>query len=97
MLSSNAEVTAHHDSSVTWILLDFRHVSGQDNVAHALSRENSVMTPIDYHAPPSSQDYDAELQDILKNSSALRVQRVKIPGTDVNLYLTHPLHNRGRL
>jgi len=34
---------------------DFRHVSRQDNVvAAALSRANSVMTPLDYHALASS-------------------------------------------
>jgi cleavage and polyadenylation specificity factor subunit 1 len=51
---------------------DFRHVSRQDNVvADALSRAKSVMTSLDYHALASSQDQDAELQDILKNGSAL--------------------------
>jgi len=42
------------------------------------------MTPLDYHA--SSQDQDAELQGILKNGSALRLERVHITGTDVILY-----------
>jgi cleavage and polyadenylation specificity factor subunit 1 len=51
---------------------DFRHVSGQDNVVEdALSRMNSVMIPFDYHALASSQDQDAELQDILKYGSTL--------------------------
>jgi cleavage and polyadenylation specificity factor subunit 1 len=66
---------------------DFRHVSGQDNVvADALSRENSVMTPIDYHALASSQEQDEELRDILQNGAALQLERVPIPGMDVNLY-----------
>jgi hypothetical protein len=39
------------------------------------------MTPIDYHAPAIFQDQDGELQDILKNGSALRLERVQIPGT----------------
>ena len=47
---------------------DFTHVPGQDNVvADALSRANSVTSPLDYQALASSQDQDAELQDILKN------------------------------
>jgi len=65
---------------------DFRHVSEQDKVvADALSKVNSVMTPLDYHALASSQDQNAELQDILKNGSALQLEQVQIPGTDVNL------------
>ena len=45
---------------------------------NALSRAKSVTTPL-YHAPASFQD--AELQDILKNGSALRLERVYISGT----------------
>jgi len=44
------------------------------------------MTPLDYHVLANSQDQDAELQDILKNGTALRLERVHITGTDVNLY-----------
>ena len=66
---------------------DFRHVSGQDNVvADALPKANSVTTPLDYHSLVSSQDQDAELQNILKNGSVFRLERIHIPGTDVNLY-----------
>jgi hypothetical protein len=65
---------------------DFRHISGQDNVvADALSRAHSVMTPLDYQALASSQDQDAELQDVLQNSSALRLEHMPIPATDVIL------------
>jgi len=45
---------------------DFKHISEQDNfVADALSRANSVMSPLDYPALAFSQDQDAELKDIL--------------------------------
>jgi hypothetical protein len=64
----------------------FWHISGQDSVvADALLRAHTVMTPHDYHALASSQEQGAELQDILKNGSALRLERVPIPRTDVNL------------
>ena len=90
MLSSNAELNDHHDSSVTCSLSDsslFRHISGQDNVvADALSRANSIMTPLDYHALASCQDQDVELQDILQNGPALRLERVPIPEKDLNLH-----------
>jgi len=66
---------------------DFRHVSGQDSVvAGTLSRANSVMMPLDYHALASSQDQDAELQDMLKHVLALQLEQVHIPGMDVNIY-----------
>jgi cleavage and polyadenylation specificity factor subunit 1 len=66
---------------------EFRDISGQYNVvADALSRANSVMTPLDCHALASSQDRDAELQEVLQNGSALRLESVPIPGTDVTLY-----------
>jgi len=66
---------------------DLRHVSRQDNVvADALSRADSIMTRLDYGALASSQNQDAELQDILNGGSAFRLERVHIPGTDVTLY-----------
>jgi len=44
------------------------------------------MTPLDYHALASSQNQDAELQDILNDGSALRLERVHIPMMDITLY-----------
>ena len=77
----------HHLEFIGQLSADFIHVSWQDNVvANALSRANSFTTPLDYHALASSQDQDAELQDVLINGSALRLERVHIPGTDVNIY-----------
>ena len=66
---------------------DFRHVSGQDNVvADALPRAKSVMSPLDYPALARSQGQDTELKDILQHGSALRLEWVHIPETDVSLY-----------
>jgi len=44
------------------------------------------MSPLDYPALARSQDQDAELKDSLQHGSALRLERVHIPGTDVSLY-----------
>jgi len=44
------------------------------------------MTSLDYLVLTRPQDLDAELQDVLKNGRALRLERVHIPGTDFNLY-----------
>jgi len=66
---------------------DFRHVPVQDNiVADDLPRANSVTTPLDYYALASLQDEAAELQDILKHGSALRLERQDIPETVVAIY-----------
>jgi len=57
-----------HQEFIGQFSTDFRHVSGQDNVvADALSRAKFVTSPLDYQAFASSQNQDAELQDILKN------------------------------
>jgi hypothetical protein len=85
----------HHLEFIGQFSTDFRRFSGQGNVADTLSRAISVMTPLDYHALANSDVQDAELQDILKNGSALRLERVPIPGTDVTLTVTHQLHNHG--
>jgi len=44
------------------------------------------MSPLDYPALARSQDQDAELKGFLNHGSALRLERVHIPGTDVSLY-----------
>ena len=44
------------------------------------------MAPLDYQVLASSQDQDAELQDILKYGSALRLERVNVPWTDVTIH-----------
>ena len=83
---TNGEIHARHEF-IEQFCTDFRHVSGQDSVvADALSRAYTVTTPLDYNAFTSSQDHDAELQFVPKNGSALRLERMHIPGTDVNIY-----------
>ena len=49
-------------------------------------RERTVTSPLDYKVLASSQDQDAEVQNILKNGSVLRLEWIHIPRTDVNLY-----------
>ena len=45
-----------------------------------------MTAPIDYTALASSQDQDAELKDISQNGSALLLEPVHIPETDVSNY-----------
>jgi hypothetical protein len=62
-------------------------ISGQDNVAaDALSRVESVNAPPSYDALAASQDSDDELQTLLESTTALRLEKLPIPGTMVSIY-----------
>ena len=78
-------------SFIAQFTTDIQHISGSDNiVADALSRVDALRTPakpIDFEALARAQDDDAELRELLHNDkSALRLERVPVPGSDVQLY-----------
>ncbi|XP_050359949.1 uncharacterized protein LOC126779872 [Nymphalis io] len=59
--------------------LNFRYVAGKENiVADALSRIEAVSIPLDYHSLVKAQEADSELQDLLKNGSALRLKKIRL-------------------
>lgn len=66
---------------------DIRHISGEQNVvADTLSRPVNAISAFDYAALASSQCNDPELQELLKDSSSLRLQKVPIPGSTTKIY-----------
>jgi hypothetical protein len=66
---------------------DIRHISGQDNVvADALSRVESVTAPPSYDEIAAGQDNNDDLRTLLASSTALRLERLQVPGTAVSLY-----------
>lgn len=66
---------------------DIRHISGDKNiVADTLSRIDEVSSPIDYKALSLAQDCDSELQKLLTEGTALRLQKIAIPGADRQIY-----------
>lgn len=75
-------------SYIAQFTTDIQHISGSDNVvADALSRIAVVTADsIDFRALAQSQENDAELRDLLNHDSALQLQRVPVPGSDVFLY-----------
>jgi cleavage and polyadenylation specificity factor subunit 1 len=76
----------NHLDFVAQFTTDIRHISGQDNVvADALSRVESVTAPRLFDALATSQDSDDELRTILGSTTALRLDKLFIPGTTVSI------------
>ena len=75
----------NHLDFVAQFTTDIKHISGQDMVADALSRVESVTAPPSYDSLAGSQD-DDELQAILGSTTDLRLEKLPIPGTTVSFY-----------
>lgn len=66
---------------------DIRYIPGKDNVvADTLSRINELQLPLDYQALAKEQQADPELQNLLKEGSSLKLRKVKLPESDVEIY-----------
>jgi transposase InsO family protein len=66
---------------------DIRHISGKDNlVADTLSRIEEVCDPIDFNLLAKLQNSNKELAHYLAEESSLRIKKIKIPGSVVELY-----------
>jgi hypothetical protein len=79
----------NHLDFVAQFTTDIRHISGKDNVvADALSHIESVTAPPSYDALAASQDGDDELQTLLGSNTALRLEKLPVPGTTVSSTVT---------
>jgi cleavage and polyadenylation specificity factor subunit 1 len=77
----------NHLDFVAQFTTDIRHISGQDNVvANALSLVESVTASPSYDALAALQDGDDELRTLLGVTTALRLEKLLIPGTTVSIY-----------
>jgi cleavage and polyadenylation specificity factor subunit 1 len=77
----------NHPDFVSKFTTDIRHISVQDNVVtNALSRVESVTAPPSYDALAASQDSDYELRTLLGSTTALRQEKLPIPGNTVSIY-----------
>jgi hypothetical protein len=77
----------NHLDFVAQFMTDIKHISGQDNVvADALSRVESVNAPPSYDALAAAQDGDDELRTLLGSTTALRLEKLPVPGTMVSIY-----------
>jgi len=55
-------------------------------VTDALSRVEEVQTPMDYTVLAESQKDDEELKDYLHRESGLKLEKIQIPDTGVDVY-----------
>jgi hypothetical protein len=77
----------NHFDFVAQFTTDIKRIYGQNNVvAYALSRVESVTAPPSYDALAASQDGDHELRTLLWSTTALRLEKLPIPGTTVFIY-----------
>lgn len=67
---------------------DLRHISGKNNVvADPLSRIVGELTmPVDDEILAQTQNNDAELTDLLKNETSLRIKKIQLPHSNIPLY-----------
>jgi hypothetical protein len=64
---------------------DIWHISGQDVIANAISRVESVTAPPTYDVLAASQDSDDEIRTLLGSTTALRLEKLTIPITTVSI------------
>ena len=77
----------NHLDFISQFTTDIRHISGQDNVvADALSRVEAVCMSISPEALAEAQATDAELNALLRGTTALRLEKIQVSGSDVALH-----------
>lgn len=66
---------------------DIRYIAGKDNVvADTLSRINELNLPLDYQSLAKEQQTDPELQKLLRDGSSLKLKKVRLPESNVEIY-----------
>lgn len=66
---------------------DIRYVAGKDNtVADTLSRIEELQLPLDYKALAKAQETDEELQNLLKEGSSLKLEKVLVQDKGCHIY-----------
>lgn len=66
---------------------DIRHISGKDNiVADTLSRVEELESPIDYSRLAKAQESDTELKTLRHDDNSLRLEKLRLPGTNIEVY-----------
>jgi len=77
----------NHLDYISQFTTDILHISGQDNVvADFLSRVEIICTSISPEVLAEAQATDAEFIALLQGTTALRLEKIQIPGSDVVLH-----------
>jgi cleavage and polyadenylation specificity factor subunit 1 len=83
----------NHLDFISQFTTDIRHVSGKENmVANTLSRVKVITTPVTHDALAAAQNDDEELRALLVSRTSLRLDKLIIPGTSVELYCDTSTH-----
>ena len=76
-----------HLDYISQFTTDIRHISGKDNVvADTLSRVDELQNPVDLSQLASSQASDPELLKFLNDEFSLRLKKLKIPNSSIEIY-----------
>lgn len=66
---------------------DIRHIAGKDNVvADTLSRVEELQSPVDLAVIAEAQTSDPELAEYMGENSSLRIEKLTVPGSHIQLY-----------
>lgn len=66
---------------------DIKYLPGQENVvADTMSRVDEIVSPVDFTALAHDQEGDNELQTLLQMGTNLKIEKVRIPGSNQQLY-----------
>jgi uncharacterized CHY-type Zn-finger protein len=77
----------NHLDFISQSTTDICHISGQDNiVANPLSCMEAVCTSVSPEALAEAQAEDAELATLLQGTTALQLEKIQVPGSDVALH-----------
>lgn len=76
-----------HLDFISQFTTDIRHIAGKDNVvADSLSRIEEIVQPVDLNKLSEAQKGDRELGHLLDSDTSLLLTKVKLPGSNVELY-----------
>lgn len=85
--SNCAPRTYRHLDYISQFSTDIQHIAGKDNVvADTLSRVEELQTPVDLDVLAKAQDTDSELAQLLSGDSSLRIKKIIVPGSRIELY-----------
>lgn len=76
-----------HLDYISQFTTDIQHISGKENVvADTLSRIEKLVQPVDLNQLAKSQKTDAELKQVLRGDTSLKLTKVTVPGTQMEVY-----------